>query len=81
MEQGKVVYDLRPPRIWLNICDFPHILGSPSSYRTLQLLHSDFRYAYEENLFFFISVQRQRRYERKERKIERKQKRLDKAVQ
>ncbi len=80
MELGKVIYDLRPPRIWF--CDFPHILGSPSSYRTLQLLHSDFRYVYEENLiFFFISVQRQRRYERKERKIERKHKRLDQTVE
>jgi hypothetical protein len=33
-----------------------HILGSPSSYMTLQLLHSEFL-IYEENLiFFFISV-------------------------
>jgi hypothetical protein len=39
-----------------NIYAFPHILGSPSSYMTLQLLHSDFL-IYEENLiFFFISV-------------------------
>jgi hypothetical protein len=28
--------------IWGNICAFPHILGSPSSYMTLQLLHSEF---------------------------------------
>ncbi len=28
--------------IWLNICAFPHILGSPSSYMTFQLLHSEF---------------------------------------
>jgi hypothetical protein len=27
-----------------NICAFPHILGSPSSYMTLQLLHSEFPY-------------------------------------
>ncbi len=44
--------------IWGNICAFPHILGSPSSYMycmTLQLLHSEFL-IYEENLiFFFIS--------------------------
>jgi hypothetical protein len=25
-----------------SICAFPHILGSPSSYMTLQLLHSEF---------------------------------------
>ncbi len=30
--------------IWGNICAFPHILGSPSSYMTLQLLHSEFPY-------------------------------------
>jgi hypothetical protein len=30
--------------IWLNICAFPHILGSPSSYLTLQLLHFEFPY-------------------------------------
>jgi hypothetical protein len=34
----------RPPQIWGNICSFPHILGSPSSYMTLQLLHSEFPY-------------------------------------
>ncbi len=33
---------LLSPHIWLNICPFPHILGSPSSYMTLQLLHSEF---------------------------------------
>jgi hypothetical protein len=40
----KVIYNLRPPHIWGNICAFPHILGSPSSYMTLQLLHSEFPY-------------------------------------
>ncbi len=30
--------------IWGNKCAFPHILGSPSSYMTLQLLHSEFPY-------------------------------------
>jgi hypothetical protein len=25
-----------------NVCAFPHILGSPSSHMTLQLLHSEF---------------------------------------
>ncbi len=28
--------------VWFNICAFPHILGSPSSYMSLQLLHSEF---------------------------------------
>jgi hypothetical protein len=28
--------------IWRNISQFPHILGSLSSYMTLQLLHSEF---------------------------------------
>jgi hypothetical protein len=28
----------------VSICAFPHILGSPSSYITLQLLHSEFPY-------------------------------------
>ncbi len=50
--------------IWLTassymgkFCAFPHILGSPSSYLTLQLLHSEFSYIYGENLIlFFISV-------------------------
>ncbi len=34
------------------------VIGSPSSYMTLQLLHSEFPYlVYEENLvFFFVSV-------------------------
>jgi hypothetical protein len=42
--------------IWGNICAFPHILGNPSSYMILQLLHSEIPYTvYEENfLFFFI---------------------------
>jgi hypothetical protein len=40
--------------IWGNICAFPHILGSPSSYLTFQLLHFDFL-IYEENLIFFFS--------------------------
>jgi hypothetical protein len=58
MEQLEVLYDRRLPNIWKNICGFSHILGSPSSYLTLQLLHSEFPYTvYEENLiFFFISA-------------------------
>ena len=54
----KVIYDERSPLIWLNICAFPHILGSPSSYMTLQLNCSTLNFfIYEENfIFFFISV-------------------------
>jgi hypothetical protein len=29
---------------WGNIYAYPHIFGSPSSYMTLQLLHSEFPY-------------------------------------
>jgi hypothetical protein len=32
----------KSPHIRLNICEFPYTLGSPSSYMTLQLLHSKF---------------------------------------
>jgi hypothetical protein len=39
--------------VWLNIYAFPHILGNPSSYMTLQLLHSD-SLIYEENFLFFF---------------------------
>jgi hypothetical protein len=39
-----------------NICAFPHILGSPSSYMTLQLLHSDFPYKLGKFDFLFLSV-------------------------
>jgi len=42
---------------WGNIYAFHHtVLGSPSSYMTLQLLHSEFTYICEENLIFFLSV-------------------------
>jgi hypothetical protein len=34
--------DLLNPHIWLNICVFPHILGGPSSYITLQPIPSEF---------------------------------------
>jgi hypothetical protein len=30
--------------MWLNICEFPHKLGSPSSYMTLQPILSEFPY-------------------------------------
>ncbi len=43
--------------IWLtassNIYAFPHILGSPSSYMTLQLLHSEFPYIWGKLNFVF----------------------------
>jgi hypothetical protein len=45
----------RPPHIWLNICAFTHILGGPSSYMTLQLLHSEFPYI--RGKFDFLSYQ------------------------
>ncbi len=40
--------------IRLKICSFPHILGSPSSYMTLQLLPSEFPYIYEEKFSFLF---------------------------
>jgi hypothetical protein len=40
----KVIYDLRPPRIWGKMCAFPYILGSPSSYMTLHPIQSEFPY-------------------------------------
>ncbi len=48
-----VIYDLRPPHIWLKICVFPHILGSPSSKMTLQPLHSEFPYIWGKFYFLF----------------------------
>ncbi len=43
---------------WLNICAFPHILGSPSSYMTLQPLPSEFPYiqCMRKILFSFLTV-------------------------
>ncbi len=39
------------------MCAFPYILESPSSDKTLQLLHTEFSYTvYEENLIFFLSA-------------------------
>ncbi len=40
------------PHIWFNICAFPHLLGSPSLYMTLQLLQSEFPYIWG----IFLSV-------------------------
>ncbi len=42
--------------MWVNICAFSHILGSPSSYMNLQLLPSEFTLICEKFIFFFISV-------------------------
>ncbi len=36
-----------------NICAFPHVLGSPISYMTLQLLHSEFPYIWGKFYFIF----------------------------
>jgi hypothetical protein len=54
----KVIYDLRPPQIWGNICAFPHIIGSPSSYMTLQLLHSEFPFILRKFDFLFHQCSR-----------------------
>ncbi len=42
----------RPPHILLNICAFPHKLGSPSSYMTLQPVHFEFPYTYMRKILF-----------------------------
>ncbi len=39
--------------VWGNICAFPHISESPSSYMTLQLLHSEFSYIWGKLYFLF----------------------------
>ncbi len=39
-----------------NICAFPHILGSASSYMTLHPIPSDFNIDEKNFVFFFISV-------------------------
>jgi hypothetical protein len=36
MQKGAVAKSSRPSHIWLDVCVFPHILGSPPSYLTLQ---------------------------------------------
>ncbi len=43
-----------PPHIWGNICAFPHILGSSSSYMTVQLLYSEFPYIWGNFDFFSV---------------------------
>ncbi len=44
---------LGPPHIWGNIYVFPQILVIPSSYMTLQLLHSEFPYIWGKFEFLF----------------------------
>jgi hypothetical protein len=43
-KENQVFLIYKEIHIWGNICAFPHILGRPSSYMTLQLLHSEFPY-------------------------------------
>ncbi len=48
--------------MWGNICAFPHILGSPSSYMTLQLLHSEFPHIWGKlGILFYQCVNRYKR--------------------
>jgi hypothetical protein len=44
IQKGAVAKSYMTPHISLNICGFPHIIGSPSSYMTLQPLPSEFPY-------------------------------------
>ncbi len=53
MEQLQSHIWLTAPHKWGNICAFPHILGSPSSYMTLQLIHSEFPYIWGKFDFLF----------------------------
>jgi hypothetical protein len=46
----------RPPHVLLNICAFPHILGSASSYMTLQPLPSGIFFHTRKISFSFLSV-------------------------
>jgi hypothetical protein len=58
MEQLQSHIWLTASYIWGNIFTFPHILGSPSSYMTLQLLHSEFFFLlYIRGKFYFIFYQ------------------------
>jgi hypothetical protein len=51
--------EIGPPHIWSNICAFPHILESPSSYIWLCNCSILNYLIYEENLiFFFFSMVR-----------------------
>ncbi len=53
---SKSYTQLTAPHILRNICAIPHILGSPSSYMTLQLRHSEFLYICGKFDFLFLSV-------------------------
>ncbi len=55
MTNGLLIYG----EIFAHFLIYSTVLGSPSSYITLQLLHSSFTYTvYEENfIFFFVSVE------------------------
>ncbi len=44
--------------VWLNICAFPHILGSPSSYMTLHPIPSEFPYIWRKSSFLFYQCSR-----------------------
>ncbi len=37
-----------------NICAFPHIIGSASSYMTMRPIRSDFPYTYVKKISFFF---------------------------
>ncbi len=52
-KHGCKAKDWRPPHIWVNICAFPHTLGSPSSYMTLQPIPSEFPYRWGKFRFLF----------------------------
>ncbi len=56
--QNGAVAKSRPPHTWLNICAFPHILGSPSNPHIWLCNCSILNFPiYEENfIFFFITV-------------------------
>ncbi len=49
----KEIQERLQSQIWLNICAFPHILGSPTSYMTLQHLPSEFPYIWGKFSFLF----------------------------
>ncbi len=50
----KVIYDWRPPHIWVNMCAFP--IGSPSSYMSLQPIPYEFPEYMRKISFSFLSV-------------------------
>ncbi len=52
-----------PSHIWVNICAFPRILGSPYSYLTLQLLHSEFPYIWRKSDFLIYQCKATKTHE------------------